>query len=151
NGPETQPLLEATGLVVGYGTTVVVRGLDLTVHPGEVVALLGPNGAGKTTTLLALAGELVPSAGEIRMDGRPVRTPCHRRARAGLGFITEERSVFMGLTVADNLRVAGVPVAAVIELFPELEPFLKRKAGALSGGQQQMLALGRMLARQPRL
>src|SRR4051812_44521465 len=78
NGPETQPLLEATGLVVGYGTTVVVRGLDLTVHPGEVVALLGPNGAGKTTTLLALAGELVPSAGEIRMDGRPVRTPCHR-------------------------------------------------------------------------
>jgi branched-chain amino acid transport system ATP-binding protein len=144
-----EPLIEASGLSAGYGSTVVVRDLNLSVGAGEVVALLGPNGAGKTTTLLALAGELAPRAGEVRMGGAVVTAPCHRRARAGLGYITEERSVFMQLTVADNLRVAGVPSSDAIALFPELAPFLKRKAGLLSGGQQQMLALARMLARRP--
>ena len=144
-------LLEARGLCVGYGASTVVHDLDLTVAPGEVVALLGPNGAGKTSTLLALAGELVPRAGEVWMDGRRVRTPSHKRARAGMGYITEERSVFMGLSVADNLRVAGVKVTDALEIAPELEPFLKKKAGQLSGGQQQLLALARMLGRQPRL
>jgi branched-chain amino acid transport system ATP-binding protein len=127
----------------------VIHDLDLTVQAGEVVALLGPNGAGKTTTLLTLAGEVQPTGGEVRMGGTPVRSPCHRRARAGLGFITEERSVFMQLTVVDNLRVAGVDPVDALALFPELKDFGRRKAGDLSGGQQQMLALARMLARQP--
>src|SRR6202165_3724974 len=144
-----EPLISACGLSAGYGATVVVRDLNLSVRPGEVAALLGPNGAGKTTTLLTLAGELPPRAGEVRMSGAVVTTPCHRRGRAGLGYITEERSVFKQLTVADNLRVAGVASADALALFPELAPFLKRKAGQLSGGQQQMLALARMLARRP--
>jgi branched-chain amino acid transport system ATP-binding protein len=144
-----EPLIEARGLSAGYGATVVVHSLDLAVNAGEVVALLGPNGAGKTTTLLTLAGELQPRSGEVRMRGVSVRTPCHRRARAGLGFITEERSVFMQLSVADNLRVAGVGSSDALSLFPELEPSMKKKAGQLSGGQQQMLALARMLARRP--
>jgi len=147
--PDGTPLLEAKGLCAGYDTGLVVRDLDLTVHPGEVVALLGPNGAGKTTTLLSLAGELPLRGGEVRMYGRPVRTPCHKRARAGLGYLTEERSVFMTLSVADNLRVAGVATGDALELFPELQPFLRKKAGQLSGGQQQMLALARMLGRHP--
>jgi branched-chain amino acid transport system ATP-binding protein len=147
--PTAEPLIAACGLSAGYGATVVVRDLNLSVRAGEVVALLGPNGAGKTTTLLTLAGELQPRAGEVRMRGRVVTTPCHRRARAGLGYITEERSVFMQLSVADNLRVAGVPSTDALGLFPELAPFMKRKAGQLSGGQQQMLALARMLARRP--
>jgi branched-chain amino acid transport system ATP-binding protein len=146
-----EPLIEATGLIAGYGSTVVVRGIDLVVNPGEVVGLLGPNGAGKTTTLLTLAGELPLLGGQVKMDGRVARAACHRRARAGLGYVTEERSVFMQMTVADNLRVAGVANSAAVELFPELAPFMKKKAGQLSGGQQQMLALARMLARRPRL
>jgi ABC-type branched-subunit amino acid transport system ATPase component len=143
------PILEAVGLFSGYGSTTVVRDLDLAVEPGEVVALLGPNGAGKTTTLLTLAGELSPQRGEVRLNGRPTRAACHRRARAGLGFVTEERSVFMRLSVVDNLRVAGVATADATALFPELEHHLKKKAGQLSGGQQQMLALARMLGRRP--
>jgi branched-chain amino acid transport system ATP-binding protein len=142
-------LLEARGLCAGYGPTTVVHDLDLEVHPGEVVALLGPNGAGKSTTLLTLAGELACRGGEVLLDGVATRRPTHTRARAGVGYITEERSVFMTLTVADNLRVAGVDVEAALEPFPELLPFLRRKAGALSGGQQQILALARMLARRP--
>jgi len=146
-----EPLLEARGLCSGYGATRVVHDLDLAVHPGEVVALLGPNGAGKTTTLLTLAGELHPQDGEVLLDGVPVRSPCHRRARAGLGYITEERSVFMQLSVTDNLRVAGVDPSDALVPFPELRDFGRRKAGDLSGGQQQMLALARMLARHPRI
>jgi len=149
--PDGTALLEAKGLCAGYDAGLVVRDLDLTVNPGEVVALLGPNGAGKTTTLLTLAGELPLRGGEVRMYGQPVRTPCHKRARAGLGYLTEERSVFMTLSVADNLRVAGVPAGHALELFPELQPFLRKKAGQLSGGQQQMLALARMLGRDPKV
>ncbi len=85
-----------------------MHGIDLTVGRGQIVALLGPNGAGKTTTLLTLAGELQAKGGEVRMDGRRVTSPTHLRTRQGLGYITEERSVFMTLTVADNLRVARV-------------------------------------------
>ena len=147
----SETMLEARSLCAGYGPTRVVHDLDLVVSAGEVVALLGPNGAGKTTTLLSLAGEIQPQRGEVLMAGRPVRSPTHRRARAGLGYITEERSVFMQLTVLDNLRVAGVDARVAMDLFPELQAFGRRKAGDLSGGQQQMLALARMLARQPTL
>lgn len=143
------PVIEAIGVDVGYGNIPVVRGLDLAVYAGEVVALLGVNGAGKSTTVRALAGELRPTVGEVRMKGRPTLAALHKRARGGLRLITEERSVFMGLSVSDNLRLGGQTREDVLEIFPELAPLLRRKAGLLSGGEQQMLTLGRALAAKP--
>jgi branched-chain amino acid transport system ATP-binding protein len=144
-------LLECRGLSAGYGSIAVVRDVDLHVDPGEVVALIGPNGAGKTTTLLTLSGELPAISGEVVFGGRPTRAPLFRRARRGMGFVTEERSVFMGLTAEQNLRVAGVVPADACDLFPELTPLMGRTAGLLSGGEQQMLTLARAVARAPRL
>jgi ABC-type branched-subunit amino acid transport system ATPase component len=144
-------VLETRALRAGYGGVEVVRGIDLHVEPGEVVAMLGPNGAGKTTTLLTLAGELAPLGGEVDVLGRHGRTPLHVLARHGLALITQERSVLMSLTTAENLRVSRCDVGKALELFPELEPHLGRHVGLLSGGQQQMLALARGLARGPRL
>ena len=146
-----EELLECRGLSAGYGGMAVVRDLDLRVGQGEIVALVGPNGAGKTTTLLTLAGDLPPLRGAILIDGQPSHDPLYMRARRGLSFVTEERSVFMGLSAADNLRLAGVPRGKAIELFPELEPLMRRTAGLLSGGEQQMLTLARALGRAPRL
>jgi len=141
-------VLEARGLTAGYGSSaVIVRDLDLSVAPGEVVALVGPNGAGKTTTILTLCGELSPLGGEVWMHGAPTTAPLHIRARRGLGLVTEERSVLMGMTVADNLRVGRCDRGRALALFPELEEHLGRRVGLLSGGQQQMLALARALAR----
>jgi len=99
----TAPALEARGITVGYGPLAVVHELDLHVHAGEVVALLGPNGAGKTTTMLALSGDLPVMSGEVRINGSATTAPLHRRARQGLSFVTEERSVFRGLSARDNL------------------------------------------------
>ena len=147
----TAPLLECKSLAAGYGAMAVVRDLDLHVEPGEVVALVGPNGAGKTTTLLTLAGELPAISGEVSFGGLGMKAPLYRRARRGMRFVTEERSVFMKLTAAENLRVAGVPAADVVEIFPELEPLLGRVAGLLSGGEQQMLTLARAVAAKPAL
>lgn len=145
------PAVRTVGLAAGYGAQPVVHDVEIEVHPGEVVTLLGPNGAGKTTTLLALAGELPPLAGHVELDGAPTRTPLHRRARNGLTFVTEEKSVFMGLSTRDNLRVGGVRVQDALALFPELERRLDVRGGLLSGGEQQMLTLARALARRPRL
>ena len=145
------PILAASQISTGYHGHAIVEDFDLDVHAGEIVALLGPNGAGKTTTLLTLAGEIRPLSGELRLDGEPTKMPLHRRARNGLALVTEERSVFMDLTVKDNLRVGRCDVDRVFELFPELVPLAKRRAGLLSGGEQQMLTLGRALAREPRL
>jgi branched-chain amino acid transport system ATP-binding protein len=145
------PLLAARGLAAGYDGHPVVRDLDLIVQRGQIAALLGPNGAGKTTTLLALAGWLRPLAGELRIDGRPAPVPLHRRARDGMSLVTEERSIFTTLTVAENLRVGRCREPAALALFPELEPLLGRRAGLLSGGEQRMLALARALGRSPRL
>ena len=142
-------LLECRGLAAGYGDIAVVRELDLHVDAGEVVALIGPNGAGKTTTLLTLAGELPPIAGEVRFRDVGLKAPLFRRARRGMGFVTEERSVFMKLTAAENLRVAGVAPAEAIDVFPELGPLMGRTAGLMSGGEQQMLTLARAVARKP--
>ncbi|WP_019876599.1 ABC transporter ATP-binding protein [Sporichthya polymorpha] len=144
-------VLEAHDLAAGYGSTVVVRDLNLAVSPGEVVALLGPNGAGKTTTLMTLAGAQAPLRGEVRVDGAATTAPLHRRARSGLGLVTETRSVLMTLTVAQNLAVAKVSKDRALELFPELREHLNRRVGDLSGGQQQMLALARALAGGPRV
>jgi branched-chain amino acid transport system ATP-binding protein len=100
-------VLEARGLTAGYGKVEVVHGIDLMVRPGEVVALLGPNGAGKTTSLLTLSGDLPALGGEVYWLGRATASPLHVRARAGLGLVSEERSVFPQLTVRDNLKVSG--------------------------------------------
>jgi len=145
------PVLEAVGVTAGYGAQAVVHDVHIVVGAGEVVALLGPNGAGKTTTLLALAGELPLLAGEVRLDGAATKASLHRRARNGLSFVTEERSVFKSLSALDNLRVGDVQPGAALKLFPELEKRLTVRGGLLSGGEQQMLTLARALGRQPRL
>ncbi len=142
-------VLEARGLSAGYDGSATIHELDLEVRAGEVVALIGVNGAGKTTTVRALAGELTPLAGEVRFLGEHCTAPLHRRARRGLRLITEERSVFMGLSVADNLRLGGQERGRCLELFPEIEPLLGRPAALLSGGEQQMVTLARALAAEP--
>jgi branched-chain amino acid transport system ATP-binding protein len=147
----TETLIEAKGLSAGYGRMAVVRDVDLHVDAGEVVALLGANGAGKTTTLLALAGELAPMDGEVHFLGAATRAPMHARCRKGLGYLTEERSVIMGMSVADNLKLAGVSKATALEHFPALDRIMDRGAGLCSGGEQQMLSLARALGRRPKV
>jgi branched-chain amino acid transport system ATP-binding protein len=142
-------VLEARGLAAGYHKHPVVSEIDLQVRAGEVVALLGPNGAGKTTTLLALTGELSPLAGEVYFRGEKTTLPLHRRARAGLAFVTEERSVFPNLTAGENLKIGRGDDEIALDLFPELKPLLGRRGGLLSGGEQQMLTLARALSRNP--
>jgi sulfate-transporting ATPase len=143
-------VLATEGLVAGYGDVTVIRDVDLEVRAGEVVALLGPNGAGKTTTILTLAGEIRPRSGRVKCLGRDdTNAPTHLRARAGLGIVTDEKAVFMRMTVAENIRVFRTTADAVFELFPELREHLDRPVALLSGGQQQMLALGLALSRQP--
>ena len=150
-------LLEVSVLWAGYGGSAVVRELSFTVAHGEVVALLGPNGAGKTTTLLTVAGLLPALGGTVRLLGRPVDTRApQRNVGRGLGYVTEDRGLFGGLSVRDNLRLAarhrrdrGVDDATT--WFPALAPLLDRRAGLLSGGEQQMLAISRALAARPRL
>ena len=144
------PVLEARQLTAGYGELAAVRELDLVVHAGEIVALLGPNGAGKTTTLATMAGVLPPLAGDVHFLGRPVTSPLYARVRAGLGYIPEERSVIYGLTVRENLALGRGTVDDAVGLFPQLGQMLRRPAGLLSGGEQQMLSLARCLAAHPR-
>ena len=147
--PRREPVLAALALEAGYGELAVVRGLDLEVAPGEIVALLGPNGAGKTTTVLTLAGDLRPLGGEVRVSGAPARQSLHRRAAAGTALVPEDRAVIRSLTAAENLRLARVPVDGAVGLFPELERCLARRVGLLSGGEQQMLAIAIALGRRP--
>jgi len=154
--PPDVPVLEVEGLAAGYHGIPVVRDLNLRVGRGEVVALLGPNGAGKTTTLTTIAGLLPPIAGSVRFDGEDVGgTPAYRLARKGMSLVPEGRSLFFGLTVAEHLKLArtkhSLADGELLELLPELERCLDRKAGVLSGGEQQMLALGRALVARPRL
>jgi branched-chain amino acid transport system ATP-binding protein len=147
----SETLIEAKGLSAGYGKMAVVREIDLHVDAGEVVALIGANGAGKTTTLLTLAGELTPISGEVRFLGQPAKSPMHARCRQGLGYVTEGRSVIMKMSVAENLRLAGVDPKVACEYFPALEPIMGRGAGLCSGGEQQMLSLARALGRDPKV
>ena len=147
--PET--VLEVNGLAVAYGDLEVVRDVSLKVNAGEVVALLGPNGAGKTTLLLALAGLLKPTKGEVKLFGALTKAPCHVRARQGLAFIGDDRNLLRTLTVRQNLRIIGRMPSDLTEVFPELALKMKAKGSLLSGGQQQMLALGRAIVARPRL
>jgi branched-chain amino acid transport system ATP-binding protein len=150
------PALELRGVCAGYGRTTIVRDLDLAVHPGTIAALLGPNGAGKTTLLRAAAGLLRPRAGTVRVAGADVTRAAPRdRLRAGLCLIPEGRGVFPNLTVRENLVLQRPPWAAasspdcVLEAFPALQGRPGERAGRLSGGQQQMVALGRCLLASP--
>ena len=147
-------VLEVDGLDAGYNGNPVVRDLSLHVGKAEVVALLGANGAGKTTTLATIAGLQRPLAGRIRMDGRDIAgKPAHRLARGGLSLVPEGRALFAGLTTRENLRQSAGPGRGhdeVLDLLPELRKCLDRKAGLLSGGEQQMLAVGRAIVRRPR-
>jgi branched-chain amino acid transport system ATP-binding protein len=149
----TTDVLDLRRLSCGYGASVVVRDLDLRVAPGEVVALLGANGAGKTTTLLTIAGVLPAISGEVVLDGARVdRWPAPRIARHGVVSIPDDRGLFPKLTVRENLQLARRRHSAdALDLFPELRSRLGTPAGLLSGGQQQMLAIARALARDPQL
>lgn len=147
----TPHLLETRMLKAGYLGREVVSGVNLTVRPGEVVALLGPNGAGKTTTLLTLAGQLAPVDGIVMFSNVPTFTPLYQRVRQGVGLVTEERLIFTKMSTRDNLRIGGGDVDRALALFPELEARLSVRAGMLSGGEQQMVALARALSREPRI
>ena len=152
-------LIDVQGLHAGYEGIPVVRDLNLTVKAGEVVALLGPNGAGKTTTLLTISGLLASVAGTVEVLGEPVdgHKP-HRIARRGLVHVPEDRSLFFGLSVDENIRLGLTGGRAArreahdraMELLPALQPLGKRQAGLLSGGEQQMLALARALVSNPK-
>ena len=151
--------LAVRDLNAGYRGVPVVRELNLEVRPGEVVALLGPNGAGKTTTLETIAGLHRPISGTVELSGEGIGgKPAHILARRGVALVPEGRALFPGLTVHEHLRLAGRrgrgsarPEDELLEMLPELRKCLGRKAGLLSGGEQQMLAVGRALVTRPRL
>jgi len=150
------PLLEIDGLTAGYDSAAVIRDISLDVAPGEVVALLGANGAGKTTTLRALSGLVHPLSGAIRLEGHDLRRVSpSARARLGIAHVPESRGLFFGLTVAEHLRLGyrheRLDAEAAYRHFPALAELKDRRCGLLSGGEQQMLAVGRALARHPRL
>ncbi|HVG81827.1 MAG TPA: ATP-binding cassette domain-containing protein [Methylomirabilota bacterium] len=152
----TAPLLAIEGLAVDLAGRPALRDVVLAVAPGEAVGLIGPNGAGKSTLLKAVMG-LVPARGTIRFEGAELgQLAPERRAALGIGYAPEGRRVFRGLTVAENLDVAGAAerarrTEAALNLFPALRPHLNRRAWQLSGGQQQMLAIARALVAGPKL
>ncbi|MEU6781161.1 ATP-binding cassette domain-containing protein [Nonomuraea angiospora] len=146
------PLFRLEGVVAGYSDSTVLRGVDLAVRPGEVVALLGANGAGKSTTCAVAAGDLAVTSGRILLDGEDVTAwPAHRRARAGILLAPEGRGVFPGLTVEENLRTWLPDPGPVYERLPQLAERRTVLAGALSGGEQQLLTLAPALVRPPRV
>jgi branched-chain amino acid transport system ATP-binding protein len=150
---------EVSNLESRHGLLVAVRGVSLSVNEGETLALVGANGAGKTTLMRTIAGAHKPAGGRIMFDGRDVTAmPAHKRVGLGIALVPEGRRLFPGMTVEENLRVAGAHgrkghwnLEAVLEAFPQLKPKLKARAGDLSGGQQQATAIGRALMTNPRL
>jgi branched-chain amino acid transport system ATP-binding protein len=152
-------VLVAEGLEAFYGTSQVLFGMSLAVRRGETLALLGRNGAGKSTTMKAIIGLLPSRAGSVRLNGVEMRgLPPHRIARAGVGFVPEDRQIFPDHTVEDNLVIAAKPgedgqaywsLRRVYDMLPLLEPLRNRLGGQLSGGEQQMLTVGRTLMGNP--
>jgi branched-chain amino acid transport system ATP-binding protein len=150
------PALTVAGLEAGYFGSPVIRDVNMHVDSGEVVAMLGPNGAGKTTTLETIAGLNEPMGGTIALHGEQIGgRKTHSLAREGLALVPEGRALFFSLTVKEHLKLArskdGVGLDELLEMLPELEKCLNRKAGLLSGGEQQMLAVGRALVSKPRI
>jgi branched-chain amino acid transport system ATP-binding protein len=156
-----EPVLELEGLEVRYGTVAAVRDVSLRVERGEIVGLIGPNGAGKSTTLHAIMGVVPAHRGEIRLNGDSVRGRSPESiAHRGVALVPEGRRIFGDFTVEENLRLGLAahrkhrgpePLALAYDLFPMLKEFRGRSAGALSGGQQQQLAIGRALVAEPDL
>jgi branched-chain amino acid transport system ATP-binding protein len=156
-------MLKAVNLRSGYGALQVVNGVSLRVQPGEIVALIGANGAGKSTLLKTLAGVIHPTEGRVLLRDQPVAGwPAHQLARRGLVLVPEGRALFPGMTVLDNLRLGGYPkklagpalagrIEAMCEQFPALREKLRQRAGELSGGQRQMLAIARALISEPEI
>ena len=154
-------MLDVVGLDVRYGSSQVLFGLKLQVHLGETLALLGRNGAGKSTSMKAIAGVIATSAGRIQFnDKNTTGMPSHLIARAGIGFVPEDRQIFTGLSVQDNLTIAAKlgqqgeqvwTLERVYEMLPLLYPLRQRMGGLLSGGEQQMLTIGRALMGNPSL
>lgn len=148
-GNNDSAVLEVTALTAGYGALAVVHDIAFAVKRQEIVGLLGRNGAGKTTTLMAIAGFLGRYSGDVVVGGEPLDGPAYRRTREKIGIVLEGRSVFPSLTVRQNLGLAGAEADEALDLFPELESKLQLRAGLLSGGEQQMLALARAVGRHP--
>lgn len=161
--PVDEPLLAADGLEVSYGIVPALRGMSLWVGAGEAVAVLGRNGAGKTTTLRTLAGLMVPARGKVLLDGRDVtHLPAEDRVGRGVSLVPEGRGIFPALTVGENLamgayhlrlspRSSRKEMETVTERFPRLVERMSQRAGSLSGGEQQMLAVARGLMSRPRI
>jgi branched-chain amino acid transport system ATP-binding protein len=149
------PAVQVEGLSAGYGRLAVVRDLDLCVDAGQILAVLGPNGAGKTTLLMTLAGFLTPLSGVVTIRGETISGGSPRKMnRAGVVLVPDKRALFTQLTPVENLELAATGrnrVSEVLELFPPLQARAKIRAGDLSGGEQQMLAVGRALVQDPKV
>jgi len=154
-------VLEVRQLRAGYGPIVVLRGVDLTVGTGEIVAMIGPNGAGKSTTLGAIAG-MLPRDGEVLLDGEPLPAAAEKVVQRGVALVPQGRKVFWRMTVEENLFMGAYPkgvtwkdferrAAPVFDIFPRLAERRAQAAGSLSGGEQQMLVIGRALLSQPKV
>ncbi|HEY5204736.1 MAG TPA: ABC transporter ATP-binding protein [Roseiarcus sp.] len=153
-------MLEVSDLAAGYGRIPILGGVSFSVAPGEFVGVLGHNGMGKTTLLRALMGYIPATAGRVMLEGADItRAEPYRRARSGMGYVPQGREIFPALSVRDNLRMGAVgrpkdeaaAIGAVLETFPRLERLIDRPGGALSGGEQQLLAMARCLVGDPRL
>jgi branched-chain amino acid transport system ATP-binding protein len=161
-GRQGDPMLSVDDISVYYGNIAAVKGLSLRVHPGEIVTLIGSNGAGKSTTLRAISGLLKPRAGSIEFEGRKISgSPGHEIVKAGICQSPEGRRIFPRMTVSENLDLGaflrndkdGIETdrQRVLELFPRLADRITQKAGTMSGGEQQMLAVARALMGSPKL
>ena len=153
-------MLEVSELAAGYGRIPILGGVSFSVARGEFVGILGHNGMGKTTLLRALMGYIPATAGRVVLEDADItRAEPYRRARAGMGYVPQGRDIFPGLSVRDNLRMGAVgrpkdedaAIGSALETFPRLKPLIDRPGGALSGGEQQLLAIARCLAGNPRL
>jgi len=156
------PILQLRDVKIAYGAIEAVKGISLELAKGELVSLIGANGAGKTTTLNAIAGTLGVSAGELLYDGKRIeKLPAHKRLRQGLALVPEGRGIFTRLTVEENLRMGAycrrdneaieADMERVFTMLPRVKERLQQVAGTLSGGEQQMVAIGRALLSRPRL
>jgi branched-chain amino acid transport system ATP-binding protein len=154
-------MLAIRGLCSGYGRIEVLHGIDLAVEQGQIVTLIGANGVGKTTLMKTISGLVRPSAGEIELEGASIAgQPAHKIVAQGISHVAEGRAILKRMTVLDNLRMGGYvrsdselghDISAVLERFPALAERRSQMAGSLSGGEQQMLAIGRALISRPRL